>query len=160
MQILAYAAFAAAVGYFSRAPSYAYADPENAVLKLSLSRATARVEPCVQLSPEEIAQLSPNMRRELQCERERRPLTLEVSLDGEPLVSIEQQPSGIWRDGQVSIYSSHVLRPGARRLRVQLAESGPGNGDWSETLDEQVVIEAGRYYTVTWRDEDGRLRFQ
>ena len=160
LAISAFAVFAAGIGYFSRAPVYSYADPSAGVIKVSLSRATARIEPCVQLTPEEIARLSPNMRREMQCERERRPLALEVSVDGERLVAIEQAPSGIWNDGAVSIYSSHAVAAGEHRLTVRLREAGPGIEDWSLTMDEDVVIEAGRYYTLTYRDEDGRLGFQ
>lgn len=160
LQIVAFAVFGTCIGYFSRSPTHSLADPGTATLKISLTRATARIEPCVRLSAEEIAQLSPNMRREMQCGRERRPLVLEVSVDGETLVAIEAEPSGVWSDGPVSLYSSHVITPGDHRLIVRLRESGPGGEDWEITLNEHVTIEAGRYYTVTYRDETGRLRFQ
>lgn len=160
LQIAAFALFAACIGYFSHSPPHSLADPGTAILKISLTRATARIVPCVRLSPEEIAQLSPNMRREVQCERERRPLVLDVSVDGETLVGLEAKPSGVWSDGPVSLYSSHAITPGNHRLAVRLRESGPGAEDWEITLDENVRIEAGRYYTVTYRDESGELRFQ
>ena len=54
VQMLLYAAFAIFVGVLSVAPAYQYADPELAVIKLSLSHAADRVEDCIRLTPQQI----------------------------------------------------------------------------------------------------------
>ncbi|MDH3847982.1 MAG: hypothetical protein OEV05_09335, partial [Gammaproteobacteria bacterium] len=63
LQALTYAAFAVVLGYLSASPAYDYAAEEYATVKLSLSHAANRVKPCVRLTPKEIAELAPNMRR-------------------------------------------------------------------------------------------------
>jgi hypothetical protein len=83
LQAVTYSGFAAVVGYLSASPAYDYAAEEKATIKLSLSHAAKRVEPCVRLTPEEIAKLAPNMRRPEKCERERLPLTVELWRDRE-----------------------------------------------------------------------------
>ena len=76
LQVIAYAAFAMAIVWFATRPTYNYGDSEMAEIKLSLSHATDKVEPCVQLTQEEIAELAANMRRTEVCERERLPLII------------------------------------------------------------------------------------
>ena len=63
IQALLYLGFAVAVGWFSASPAYRYAADDMTTLKLSLSHPAHRVKPCIQLTPREIAELSPNMRR-------------------------------------------------------------------------------------------------
>jgi hypothetical protein len=79
LQALTYLGFVAVVAYLSASPAYDYANADMAAIKLSLSHPADRVEPCVQLTPEQIAELAPNMRRVEQCERERLPLTVTPS---------------------------------------------------------------------------------
>ena len=83
LQLIAFVAFAAFVGYLSTSPEYVYGSATKATVKLSLNHAANRVKPCVQLTPQEIAELAPNMRQTQACERERLPLTVELDIDGE-----------------------------------------------------------------------------
>ena len=158
-QAIAYAAFAATLAYFSRLPAYDYAPSTLAVVKVSLSHATDRVEPCVQLTPQQIAELPPNMRRQVVCERARLPLILELDVDGAPMLRIEARPSGLWDDGPASVYERLQLEPGAHRLALRLRDSHRSEG-WDYELEEQVSLEAGRYFTVTFRADNGGFRFR
>ena len=153
-QIVAYAGFATVLGYFSIAPGYEYASSEAAVIKLSMSHATERVEPCVQLTPQEIAELAPNMRRSEVCERERLPLTLELELDGVLLVQLESAPSGVWSDGAASVYERLEVAPGEHRIITRLRDTARDEG-WDYIHAQSVVLEAGRYTTITFRPETG-----
>lgn len=159
LQILAYTLFAVAIGYFSHRPVYSYADPGMAVLKVSFSHATERAEPCVQLTPQEIAELPPNMRQATQCKRERVPLELEVDIDGSTLLDIAAPPAGVWNDGPVSVYRSLDVEPGRYRIGARLRDSGRAQG-WDYEMDAAIEMEEGRYYTLTFRAESGGFRLR
>ena len=154
IQFTAYAAFAGMVAYLSFWPRYEYSAPEAAVVKLSLSHATERVEPCVQLTPQEIADLAPNMRRTQTCERKRLPLMIELELDGEIVVQLQTEASGLWEDGPASVYQRFDVSPGSHHIAVRLRDSA-GTGDWDYTHNEDVELEAGRYLTITFKAENG-----
>ncbi|MGI9261476.1 MAG: hypothetical protein ACR2QR_05555 [Woeseiaceae bacterium] len=158
-QAAAYLAFAAFVAWFAASPAYHYADAEMASVKLSLSHAAERVEPCVQLTPEQIAEFAANMRRTEACERERLPLILEMDVDGETAISLVAQPSGLWNDGPASIYERFEIEPGTHRISVRLRDTARNEG-WDYELTEDVVLEPGRYFSVTFQQATGGFKFR
>ncbi|MDH3336665.1 MAG: hypothetical protein OER22_04535 [Gammaproteobacteria bacterium] len=159
LQTTAYAAFAFAIGYLSFWPRYEYASPASATIKLSLSHATERVQPCVQLTPQQIAELAPNMRRSQSCERKRRPLLLELELDGDVVIELQAAPSGLWGDGPASVYERFDLVPGTHTITVRMRDSAQVD-TWDYTHTEDVTLEAGRYLTITFRAENGGFRIR
>ena len=159
LQAVTYAAFAVFVGYLSASPAYDYADPAMATIKLSLSHAANRVKPCVRLTPEQIAELAPNMRRPESCERQRLPLTVELEIDGETAANIEAPPSGLWSDGPASIYERFEVEPGMHTLTARLRDSDRSEG-WDYTHTENAMLVSGRYFTVTFRAETGGFSFR
>ena len=159
VQLAAIAVFAVFVGYFSSSPPYSYAEAESAVVKLSLSHATDRVVPCVLLTPEEVAALAPNMRRTESCERARLPLTVEMDVDGQRVLSIEATPTGLWGDGPASVYQRFDLPPGQYRMAVRLRDTARADG-WDYTLVEDVTLAAGRYLTVTFKAGTGGFKIR
>ncbi len=156
LQIVAYAAFAASIGYLSSSPDYRYGNERMAVVKISVSHATERLEPCEALSPEEIAKLAPNMRRDLQCARERASLTLELAVDGVGMLDLREPPSGLWSDGPASVYRRFELPPGRHRLALRMRDSARAEG-WDYEHAQDVELAAGRYLTVTFRSETGEF---
>lgn len=159
VQVLAYAGFAAIIGYLSFWPQYQYAVPDRAAVKLSLSHATDRVVPCVELTPEEVAELAPNMRRTQSCERQRLPLVLQLDVDGERAYELVAAPSGLWEDGPASVYERFELEPGPHSMTVRMRDTARQNG-WDYTHTEDVVLEAGRYLTITFKAESGGFDFR
>lgn len=159
LQVLAYAAFAIVVGYLSFWPRYQYASADAAAVKLSLSHATDRVVPCVELTPQQVAELAPNMRRTQSCERQRLPLVLQLSVDGEITFEYVASPSGLWEDGPASIYERFDLAPGEHTITVQLRDTARENG-WDYTHSEDVTLVAGRYMTITFKAENGGFAFR
>ena len=159
LQAMTYAVFAILVAYLSASPAYDYADPGNATIKLSLSHAADRVKPCVRLTPEQIAELAPNMRRPETCERQRLPLTVELEIDGETVANIEAPPSGLWNDGPASIYERFEAKPGLHTISARLRDSNRTEG-WDYVHTEGVTLVAGRYFTVTFRAETGGFSFR
>src|SRR3546814_8056766 len=103
-QGLLYLGFAAAIAVFSRWPVYQHLAPGKAVIKLSISHQGKLLGDCETLSLDELARLPPNMRAPVRCPRERSPLTVEVDIDGVPLLRQVASPSGLSRDGAATVY--------------------------------------------------------
>lgn len=158
-QALLYAAFAVFIGYFSIAPAYQYADPGLAEIKLSLSHASDRVEECVRLTPQQINERAIKGEPLGECERERLPLTIELDVDGATILSMTAHPSGFWNDGPASVYERLAIDPGAHDVAVRLRDSARDEG-WDYEYAETVVIEPGRYFTITFRGENGGFEFR
>lgn len=150
LQSASYAALGVILAYLSAAPDYQYADPELAALKLSFSHATQRVEPCVRLTPEQIAELAPNMRRPEVCGRERQPLTVELDIDGKTVLHLIAPPSGLWSDGAASVYETLSLTPGQHHLAVRMRDND-NHSAWNYTYAANVQMQAGRYVTVSFK---------
>ena len=159
LQGAAYAAIAALLGYFATLPPYQYADARRASVKVSLSHAANRVKPCVQLTQEEIAELAANMRRTETCARERLPLILELDIDGETILSLRAQPSGLWNDGPASIYERFEVAPGEHTIAARLRDTARTEG-WDYASEETVELQPGRYFTITFKPETGGFKFR
>lgn len=159
LQLILYLAFAATIGYFATLPPYTYGDPEAATIKVSLSHAAARVRPCTRLSPEEMAELAANMRRAEVCERQRLPLSLELDMDGQAVLRIEAPPTGLWGDGPASVYERIDVAPGAHAVSLRLRDTARQEG-WDYVASAELVLERGRYLTVTFIPERGGFEFR
>ena len=122
-QLLLYAALAVVIATFSRWPIYQHLPPDTAVIKLSLSHHGERLEACVEQSLEELAKLPPNMRAPTRCPRERSPVTVELSVDGEQVHHESAPPSGLSGDGAASIYRRLEVPAGRHRIRLRLMDS-------------------------------------
>ena len=159
VQVLLYGAFAVCVGYFSIAPSYRYADPELASIKLSLSHAADRVSECVKLTLDEINARARRGESVNECERERLPLTVEVDVDGETVLSVTAAPSGLWSDGPASVYERIEIEAGPHTVTARLRDSARAAG-WDHEYKEDVVLSPGRYFTIRFREETGGFAFR
>lgn len=154
-----YIAFGLFVGYLSVAPPYHYASPDRTSVKLSLSHAANRVQPCVKLSPQEINERATSGERLQQCERERLALTVALEIDGELVYETVARPSGLWGDGPASVYERFEIAPGPHQITARLRDSTRDSG-WDYTHSEQVNLEPGRYFTITFRAETGGFQFR
>jgi hypothetical protein len=159
VQVLLYGAFAAIIGYLSIAPAYQYADAELAVIKLSLSHAADRVEECVKLTPQEINERATKGEPINECERERLPLAVELDVDGATVLSLAAIPSGLWKDGPASVYERLAIDAGAHTITARLRDSARETG-WDYEYSEEVNLSPGRYFTITFRAENGGFEFR
>ncbi len=126
LQVPAYAAFAAFVGYFSASPPYRHLDPGTSVVKLSFSHAGERKLECRERTPEELAKLAPNMRAKLDCPRERSDVKVEIEMDGKVLYRIETRPSGLRNDMPSTVYRRLEVPAGRHSFRAKLADTADG----------------------------------
>ena len=159
VQAFLYAAFAAFIGYLSVAPAYQYADPELAVIKLSLNHAADRVEQCTKLTAQQINERAMKGEPINECERARLPLTVELEVDGTTVLSLAAVPSGLWNDGPASVYERLAIDAGVHTITVRLRDSARETG-WDYEYSEEVDLAPGRYFTVTFRAENGGFAFR
>ncbi len=157
-QLIAFTLFAIGIGYFSNSPSYTYHDPDLALIKLSFSHASQRKEECRRFSPEEIAKLAPNMRRPMDCPRERSPVYVELIVDNQTLLKKTYSPTGLANDGATSIYEKISIEPGQHQLTLRMRDSNRGEGfDYEkETL---ININPQQQFVIDFRDELGGFIF-
>ena len=139
-QVIAFTLFAIGLGYFSNSPTYTHHDPEMALIKLSFSHASQHKEECRRLSPEEIAALAPNMRRPMDCPRERVPVLVEMTMDGNTLLRKSYVPTGLAHDGAASAYEKIPVTPGQHKLTVRLRDSNRDEGfDYEDGININLV---------------------
>jgi len=159
LQGMAYAAFITVLGYFSVAPAYRYLPPDKAVIKLAFSHAAERRVPCRKLSPAEIAELAPNMRKPEACERERLPLLVELEMDGELIYRAEERPTGLWKDGASTVYRKFVVAPGKHRVLARLRDSRDAVAfDYEQ--DAEVDLAPQQNFVIGFRKTTGGFTFQ
>lgn len=127
-QVAVYVLFAAVIGYFSNSPAYTHLPADRALIKLSFSHGGAPISECRRLSAEEIAALPPNMRRPLDCPRQRVPVFVELAIDGNVLYAASLPPAGLSGDGQSRVYARFVVTPGPHRVRVRLRDTARTEG--------------------------------
>jgi ferredoxin/coenzyme F420-reducing hydrogenase delta subunit len=145
--VASYAAFALIVGCLSVWPRFQLIDAGEAMVSLSFSHAGQRIRECRQLTQEELNELPPNMRKPTDCPRERLPVRVVFSSDGDTLYEETRQPAGLWKDGSANVYRRMRLEAGKQRLFVGMNERGePGEFDYS--LEEEVDLEPGQHLVV------------
>lgn len=126
LQVPAYAAFAAFVGYFSAAPPYHPIAPGRAVVKLSFIHAGERKAECHTRTPEELAKLAPNMRAPQDCPRERSDVLVQLDMDGKALYRIEARPAGLRHDLPATVFRRLEIPAGRHHFRARLADTADG----------------------------------
>jgi hypothetical protein len=126
-QLALYVPLMALIGYFSTEPRFTTLGPDEALVRLSFIHAAERKEPCRERTPEELAQLAPNMRAALDCPRERAMLLVELEVDGRIALRREVPPAGVQRDGNATVYHRLPLPAGKHRIVARLRDR-PGEG--------------------------------
>ena len=157
-QAIVYSGLAVLLGYCSSTPVYTHVDPEQAMLKLSFSHAGQPVVECRRLTAEELAALAPNMRRPVDCPRERMPLLVELELDGELLYRGWHDPTGLWSDGPSTVYRRFIIRPGRHKLTARLRD-GRRNEGFDYQHSEVIELSAQQNFVVDFRPNSGGFIF-
>ncbi len=146
---VAYALFAVVVGCLSIWPRFQLIDEGQAMVSVSISHAGQRIGECRMLSQEELNKLPPNMRKLDDCPRERLPVRVLLSSDGNPLYEAVMQPSGIWNDGESSIYRRLPLAAGTQRLFIGMTDSNRNEG-FDYSLEQDVELAPGQHLVVNF----------
>lgn len=145
---LAWGVFAAASVVFTVWPRFSQLAEGNAIISLTFSHAGQRVEACRKRTQEELNKLPPNMRKASDCPRERHPVNVVFSADGQVLFDKSLQPSGFWKDGESTVYYRMEVPAGSHELFIGMSDSGREDGfDFSGQTEfalaegQHVVVE-------------------
>jgi hypothetical protein len=158
-QLLAYAAFMGLIGYFAAAPAYAPFPSDRAQIKLSFRHTGLPKLECRRLTPEEIAKLSPNMRRAVDCPRERLPLAVEIELDEKLLYAASLPPTGIWKDGSSKVYQTFSVAPGRHKLVARLRDSRRTEG-FDHERSAPIELRPRQNFVIEFRADRGGFLFE
>lgn len=156
-QALAYAAFAAVIGYFSNAPLYRQLGDQEAVLKLSFSHSGQLKFACRERSAEELAKVERNMRNKMDCPRERASVLVELDMDGKPLYRVSTPPLGLRKDGAATVYRRLTIPAGAHQFSARLADGPDGAINFSKSLS--VTLAPGQVLIVDFLTASGGFVF-
>ena len=156
LQIFNYGVFMALVWYFSFQPTYIRLGEHEAMITLAISHAGELVEECKQLSPEEMAKLPPNMRLTTSCPRERSPVDLEVSLNGDSVFRTVADPPGLYKDQGVDIYHSIKVPAGTSRMLVQMNDSVRVEGP-TFTHEQEINLDPAQLLTIQFNTSTGQF---
>lgn len=154
-----YAIFALFLGVFSRWPVYHPIAPDMAQIKVSFNHAGARLTECRPYTAEELARLAPNMRKAMQCERERSPVRMEVDIDGVPRVRALAVPSGLSRDGASTFYQRLEVPAGSHHLQVRFKDHVSADV-WTAELSRDVDLAAAQVLVIDFNADKGGIVLQ
>lgn len=157
LQVVAYGAFAAFIGYFSTSPPYRLRGEGNAIVKLSFSHAAQLEYPCRTRTDAELAKLAPNMRTKMDCRRERAPVTVELDMDGKALYRITTQPTGLHQDGSATVYRRLEIPAGRHVFHARMADGPDKSFKYSRDIDLELA--PGEVLIVDFLAGDGGFVF-
>ena len=158
LQALAYGLFALMLGYFSNRPVYSRLEPGQALITLSFNHAGQRKEECRRYSQEELSRMAPNMRRPMDCSRERVPVHIELELDGNRLLSHDFPPTGLASDGASVIYYKVTVPAGRHHLVIRMRDNREGKGfDWKR--EARIELVEAENFVIDFRREQGGFIF-
>jgi len=149
----------AAVAWLSDHPTYRQIPEGSALMMLTFVHGADRRGECRRLSPEEIAKLPPNMRRVQDCPRARRPIYVELDVDGRNVYRASLPPTGIAGDGPSRVYQRFVLPARAYDLTVRMRDTARSEGFDHERRDT-IDLVAGQLLVIDYRPESGEFIFR
>lgn len=158
-QLVVIAALFAAVAWLSDQPAYRQIPESSAVMMLTFVHSADRRGECRRLSPEEIAKLPPNMRRVQDCPRVRRPIYVELDVDGRNIYRANLPPTGIAGDGPSRVYRRFVLPAATYDVAVRMRDTARTAGFDHERRDK-VHIEPNQLFVIDYRPESGEFIFR
>jgi hypothetical protein len=154
-----YAVVAAIIGYLAAHPVYHQVPEGEAQIKLALQHGGARLADCHRLSAQELAKLPSAERRPNDCSRERVPVAIALSIDGETIYAEVLQPTGLSRDGASRTYRKYLVPAGRHVIEAQLRDSKRGVGfDYEKRLEAD--LKPWQNLSVDFNAEQGGFLFR
>jgi hypothetical protein len=158
-QFVVIAALFAGVAWLSDQPTYRQIPEGTGVMMLSFVHSADRRGECRRLSPEEIAKLPPNMRRVQDCPRVRRPIYVELDLDGRNVYRASLPPTGIAGDGPSRVYQRFVLPARKYDIAVRMRDTARAEGFDHERHDK-IDFAPDQLFVIDYRPESGEFIFR
>jgi hypothetical protein len=158
-QFVVIAVLFAGVAWLSDRPTYRQIPEGTGVMMLSFVHSADRRGECRRLSPEEIAKLPPNMRRVQDCPRARRPIYVELDLDGRNVYRASLPPTGIAGDGPSRVYQRFVLPARKYDIAVRMRDTARAEGFDHERHDK-IDFAPDQLFVIDYRPESGEFIFR
>ena len=158
-RFLAILSLFAAVAWLSNRPDYRQIPAGSGVMMLTFVHSTDRRSECRKLSPEEIAKLPPNMRRTQDCPRGRRPVYVELDINGNTVYRASLPPSGIAGDGPSRAYQRIVLPAAQYDIAVRMRDT-PRSDGFDHERRELVQLAENQMIIIDYRPESGDFIFR
>lgn len=152
-------AVAALTAALADRPAYRQIPENTAVVKLSFSHGADRSAECRRRTPEELAKLPPNMRRPMDCPRGRRPVDVELTMDGRTLYAASLPPSGLSGDGPSRVYKRFVAPAGEHVIVARLRDT-PRREGFDHERTAKLTLEPGQSLGIDFRPELGGFVFR
>jgi hypothetical protein len=158
-QFLIILALFVGVAALANRPVYRQTPPDTAIVMLTFVHGADRKAECRRLSPAEIAKLPPNMRRVEQCPRGRRPLHVELDIDGKSVLRAALPPTGIAGDGPSRVYERFVVPAGAHEVAVRMRDTPRPDGFDHQRVG-RVNLVPDQLFVIDFRAESGEFVFR
>ncbi|MBL4600003.1 MAG: hypothetical protein JKX93_13625 [Rhizobiaceae bacterium] len=158
-QIICFALIAIFIGYFSNRPVYHQFPEGKAQIKLAFAHGAAREIDCRRLTSKEIAKLPPNKRRPNNCSRERIPIHIQLTIDGEMIYDDLLIATGLSNDGPGRAYQKITVSAGEHIINVRLRDSKRESGFDYETT-RQLTLKAHQNLAIDFKADTGGFLFR
>ncbi|MEO3427415.1 hypothetical protein AAFN88_01060 [Pelagibius sp. CAU 1746] len=145
------------VAVLSAAPAWQSLPAGTALLRVSFTHSGERN--CRDRTPEELAELPPNMRLSKVCDRRRPPVYVELDIDGATVLAEELPARGIAGSGPSRIYRRFPLPAGRHDIAVRLRDN-PATKDFDYAAATQVTLAPAQSFVIDFRPETGGFVFK
>lgn len=158
-QLAVIATLFAAVTAFANRPVYRSTPRGTAIVMLTFVHGADRKVECRRLTPDEISKLPPNMRRVQDCPRGRRPIYVELDLNGHTVFSKYLPPTGIVGDGPSRVYERFVVPAGKYEIAVRMRDT-PRTDGFDHLGEDAVTLASDQMFVIDFRPETGKFVFR
>lgn len=158
-QFIVILALFGAVAALADWPVYRQIPKDSGIIMLTFVHGADRRAECRRLSPAEIAKLPPNMRRAFDCPRSRRPIYVELDIDGRNFYRAELPPTGIAGDGPSRVYQRFVLPAGEYDVAVRLRDT-PRSEGFDYARRERISLAADQMFVIDFSSHGGKFIFR
>lgn len=149
----------ALVAAFADWPVYRQIPSGSGVLMLSFVHGADRRADCRRLTAAEIARRPPNMRRTMECPRDRRAIYVELEISGRDTYRARLAPTGIAGDGPSRVYERFVLPAGEYDIAARLRDTARSEG-FDYERRERIALSARQLLVVDFRPQGAGFIFQ
>ncbi|MDH5766004.1 MAG: hypothetical protein OEZ38_08310 [Gammaproteobacteria bacterium] len=140
LQIFNYSVFMALIWYFSLSPTYHQLEENQAMITLTMSHVGKHVRECKKISQQELMKLPPNMRKPMDCPRERSPIIIELLLDDVVIFSKTLPPLGLYKDQGIDIYQNVRVPAGKHHFTIRMNDDVKVEGSVYKHQQDLVLL--------------------
>lgn len=145
---------AAGTAFLASAMPWRQLGAGEAVMRLAIRHVTAPKVACKPLTPEQLAALKPNMRRPVDCPRERWPVYVEFEVDGRMIYRGTEVPAGLWNDGVAAVHRVFRIPAGRHAFTVRMRDSGRQDG-FDQVRSGEADLSPGENFVIKFETGKG-----